>query len=43
MDKLKLWIRIIENINISCFPRLVQIIDECNISENLNNEIEARA
>ena len=41
MDKLKLWTRKIENRNISCFPRLAQIIDDSNISHNLNNEIEA--
>ena len=28
-----------ENKNISCFPRLEHIIDDSNISENLNNEI----
>ena len=39
MDKLKLWIRKIVNRKISCFPRLAQIIDDSNISENLNNEI----
>ena len=41
LGKLKLWIKKIENRNILCFPRLVQIIDDCNISENLNNEIVA--
>ena len=41
MDKIKLWSRKIENRKISCFPRLAQIIDDNNISENLNNEIVA--
>ena len=41
MDKLKLYISKIENRNISCFPRLAQIIDNSNISENINNEIVA--
>ena len=41
MDKLKLYIRKTENRNIPCFPRLEQIIDDSNISENLNNEIVA--
>ena len=41
MDKIKLWSRKIENRKISCFPKLAQIIDDNNISENLNNEIVA--
>ena len=41
MDKIKLWSRTIEYRKISCFPRLAQIIDDNNISENLNNEIVA--
>ena len=41
MDKLKLYIRKIENRKISCFPRLAQIIHDSNISENLNNAIVA--
>ena len=40
MYTIKLWIRKIDG-NISCFPRLAQIIDDSNISENLNNEIVA--
>ena len=41
MDKLKLYFMKIENRNISCFSRLAQIIDDSNISENLNIEIVA--
>lgn len=39
MAKLKLWIRKMENGNINCFPRLSQIIDDNNISDELNDEI----